>query len=184
MAARHESSEQTALRYTCAMSAQSPVADETAYMDDLQVQMEQIGRQEMPNLGHFCGHCYGRLTDGEDRCRFCGRTITEAPPVDKVPIYVLRVYLAKRRREGIMVNLMAFVGLALAVVVSAVIYFFLTGNWKIIAVISLLFFGWYFANLLGGRLGAGWGYAWGKRVRDRYWVQYLEDRRNGVAPEV
>ena len=178
------SGERQRLRYTDGMSAQTPVADETTYMDDLQVQMEQIGRQETPNLGHFCGHCYGRLTEGEDRCRYCGRAVAEVPPVSKVPIYVLRVYLAKRRREGIMVNLMAFTGLALSVVVSAIIYYFLNGKWKIIAVFSLLFFGWYFANLLGGGFGAEWGYGWGRRVRDRYWLQYLEDRRNGAAPEV
>jgi len=166
------------------MSALTPVTDDTAYLDDLQVQMEQLGRQETPNLGHFCGYCYGRLTDGDERCRYCGRPLSEVAPVGKVPIYVLRVYLAKRRREGTMVNLMAFVGLFLSVVLSGVIYLFLNGYWKIVAVISLLFFGWYFANLLGGWLGAEWGYSWGRRVRDRYWLQYLEDRRNGVAPEV
>src|SRR5579883_2561928 len=166
------------------MSARTTPADDTAYMDALQVQMEQLGRQETPNLGHFCGHCYGRLTEGDEICRYCGHALSEAGTVNKVPIYVLRVYLAKRRREAILVNMMAFVGLALAVVLAGLIYFFLNGYWKTIAVISLLFFGWYFANLLGGRFGAEWGYTWGKRVRDRYWLQYLEDRRNGVAPEV
>jgi|SRR5579875_747821 len=166
------------------MSATIPVTDDTAYLDDLQVQMEELGQQKVPNLGHFCGYCYGRLTEGAERCRYCGRSVAEVPPVNKVPIYVLRVYLAKRRREAIMINTMAIFGLLFATVLSGVLYLFLNGYWKIIAVIALLFFGWYFANLFGGWLGATWGYNWGRRVRDRYWLQYLEDRRNGVAPEV
>lgn len=157
-------------------------ADETAYLDDLQVEMEDLGLQKLPNLGRFCGFCYGRLPDGEERCGHCGRGVAEVPPVSKVPIYVLRVYLAKRRREGIMVNSFAFLGLFLAVVISGLIYFFLVGNWRVIALFVLLFAGWYLANLLGGWFGATLGYNWGRSVRDRYWLQYVEDRRNGVAP--
>lgn len=157
-------------------------AAETAYLDDLQVQMEELGLQKLPNLGRFCGFCYGRLPDGDERCAFCGRPTAEAAPVQKVPIYVLRVYLAKRRREGIMVNSFAFLGLFLAVVISGLIYFFLVGNWRVIALFVLLFAGWYLANLLGGWFGATLGYNWGRSVRDRYWLQYVEDRRNGVAP--
>ncbi|MHB8576407.1 MAG: hypothetical protein ACYDCQ_13865 [Dehalococcoidia bacterium] len=157
---------------------------ETGFLDDLQVQMEEIGLQKVPNLGRFCGFCYGRLPDGQRRCAHCGRGSDEVAPVSKIPIYVLRVYLAKRRREGIMVNLFAFIGLFLAVVLSGVIYFFLIGNWRVIALFVLLGAGWYLANLLGYQVGAVLGYNWGCTVRDRYWVQYVEDRRNGVAPEV
>lgn len=166
------------------MSAPTTTTDETAYMDDLQVQMEELGLQRAPNLGHFCGHCYGRLTDGTERCRYCGTDVRETPSVTKVPIYVLRVYLAKRRREGIMVNTMAFFGMFLAVVLSGLIYFFLVGNWRIISLVVLLVAGWYLANLMGGWFGAELGYSWGRKVRDRYWLQYIEDRRNGTAPEV
>jgi hypothetical protein len=165
------------------VTAETP-ADDTAYLDDLQVQMEELGLQKQPNLGRFCGFCYGRLPDGAERCGFCGRTVAAVAPVAKVPIYVLRVYLAKRRREGLMVNTFAFVGLFLAVVISGLIYFFLVGNWRVIALFVLLFAGWYLANLLGGWLGATLGYNWGRSVRDRYWLQYVEDRRNGVAPLV
>lgn len=158
--------------------------DDVAYLDDLQVQMEELGLQQVPNLGRFCGYCYGRLPDGESVCRHCGRSTDEYAPVSKVPIYVLRVYLAKRRREGIMVNSFAFLGLFLAVVLSGVIYFFLIGYWRVIAILFLLLAGWYLANLLGGWIGATLGYNWGKSVRDNYWLRYLEDRRNGVAPEI
>src|SRR5205085_9720 len=105
---------------------------DTAFLDDLQVQMEEIGLQKVPNLGHFCGFCYGRLPDGATQCSYCGRTVAEVAPVAKVPIYVLRVYLAKRRREGMMVNTFAFIGLFLAVVLSGLIYLFLTGGWRIL----------------------------------------------------
>src|SRR5579883_2358144 len=142
--------------------------DETAYLDDLQVQMEELGLQKAPNLGRFCGYCYGRLPDGETLCRHCQRSTAEVAPVSKVPIYVLRVYLAKRRREGIMVNSFAFLGLFLAVVLSGVIYFFLIGYWRVIAILFLLLAGWYLANLLGGWIGATLGYNWGKSVRDNY----------------
>jgi hypothetical protein len=159
-------------------------ADDTSYLDDLQVQMEELGLQRAPNLGRFCGYCYGRLFDGEQCCRYCKRAADEAGPVTKVPVYVLRVYLAKRRREGIMVNSFAFLGLLLAVVLSGVIYFFLIGNWRVIALVVLLLAGWYFANLLGGWIGATLGYRWGRSVRDRYWRQYVDDRSRGAAPEV
>jgi hypothetical protein len=158
--------------------------DDTAYLDDLQVQMEELGLQRAPNLGRFCGYCYGRLPDGEAVCRYCHHSTDESAPVGKVPIYVLRLYLAKRRREGILVNTFAFLGLFLAVVLSGLIYFFLIGNWRIIALLVLLVAGWYLANLLGYNVGGTLGYNWGRRVRDNYWLRYLEDRRNGVAPEV
>jgi len=162
----------------------APVSGETAYLDDLQVQMEELGLQKVPNLGRFCGYCYGRLPDGEAVCRYCRHGVDEVQPVAKVPIYVLRLYLAKRRREGITVNAFAFVGLFLAVVLSGVIYFFLIGNWRVIALLVLLVAGWYFANLLGYNVGGTLGYNWGRSVRDGYWLRYLEDRRNGVAPDV
>ena len=146
--------------------------------------MEELGLRKAPNLGRFCGYCYGRLVDVEERCRYCERSVEQVPSVTKVPVYILRVYLAKRRREGIMVNSFAFLGLMLAVVISGVIYFFLVGNWRIIALVVLLAAGWYLANLLGGWIGATLGYRWGRSVRDRYWLQYLEDRRRGVAPNV
>ncbi len=157
--------------------------DETAYLDDLQLQMEELGLQKAPNLGRFCGYCYGRLPDGETLCHYCHRSTAEVEPVSKVPIYVLRLYLAKRRREGLLVNTFAFLGLFLAVVLSGLIYFFLIGNWRIIALLVLLAAGWYLANLLGYNVGGTLGYNWGRRVRDNYWLRYCEDRRNGVAPE-
>jgi len=159
-------------------------SSETAYLDDLQEQMEELGLQRAPNLGRFCGYCYGRLPDGEDSCRHCRRPVRAVAPVSKVPIYVLRLYLAKRRREGIMVNSFAFLGLFLAVVLSGVIYFFLIGNWRVLALFVLLLAGWYLANLLGYNVGGTLGYNWGRSVRDNYWLRYLEDRRNGVSPEV
>ena len=165
------------------MSTTAPV-DDTSYLDDLQVQMEELGMQKAPNLGRFCGYCYGRLPDGMQQCSHCGRTTAEVAPVSKVPIYVLRLYLAKRRREGIMVNTFAFIGLFLAVVLSGLIYFFLVGNWRVLALFFLLGAGWYLANLLGGWIGATLGYNWGRKVRDNYWLQYCVDRRNGVAPDV
>lgn len=145
--------------------------------------MEELGLQKAPNLGRFCGYCYGRLVDGDERCRYCNRSQDDVQPVAKVPIYVLRLYLAKRRREGLMVNSFAFLGLLLAVVLSGLVYFFLVGNWRVIALFVLLLAGWYLANLLGGWIGATIGYNWGRSVRDGYWLQYVEDRRKGMAPE-
>jgi hypothetical protein len=158
-------------------------SEEIAYLDDLQMQMEELGLQKAPNLGRFCGYCYGRLPDGDEACRYCHHTTSDVRPVAKVPVYVLRLYLAKRRREGIMVNAFAFLGLFLAVVLSGLIYFFLIGNWRVVALFVLLVAGWYFANLLGYNVGGTLGYNWGRSVRDGYWLRYLEDRRNGVAPE-
>jgi hypothetical protein len=169
--------------YDPGVTATAP-GEETAYLDDLQVQMESLGLQKEVNLGRFCGYCYGRMPDEERTCRYCHRSVDEVAPVSKVPIYVLRLYLAKRRREGIMVNSFAFLGLFLSVVLSGVIYFFLQGNWRVLALLVLLVSGWYLANLFGGWLGATLGYNWGRSVRDNYWLRYLEDRRNGVAPEV
>ena len=160
---------------------------ELRYLDGLQEPMEAIILGQKPNEGRFCGHCYahlaeprpskrGRLPAGE--CTACGRSTEAIAPVKKVPNDVLALYLAKRKREGLIVNAFAFFGLFLSLVLSAVLWFTLPGGWWLVLPFAMLAFGsYYLARLLGLGLGASIGYYSGCGLRDRRWKAYLRDRR-------
>jgi hypothetical protein len=162
------------------------------FLNELQPQMEAIALGQSPNHGRFCGYCYGRLSEPSRRrpsrlpasaCSFCGTRTDEVPQVHRVPDEVLTLYMAKRKREGLIVNLFAFLGIFLALVLSAIVWLITPDNlWKIAPFVVLVLGALYLARLIGYNVGVPVGSASGRRIRDQRWAAFLEKRRAGLIP--
>jgi hypothetical protein len=156
------------------------------FLDELQPSMEAIALGQSPNHGRFCGYCYGRLSEPSRRrpsrlpasaCSFCGTLTTDVPQVHRVPDEVLALYMAKRKREGLIVNLCAFVGIFLALVLSAVTWLVTPDNlWKIAPFVVLVLGALYLARVVGYNVGVPLGSASGRRIRDARWAAFVTKR--------
>lgn len=161
------------------------------YLDELQEPMEAIALGRDSNRGRFCGYCYARLAEAKGRrgeagpvgsCLVCGHALSEAGMVDRVPAEALAIFMAKRKREGLIVNAFAFLGIFLSLLISALLWFLLPGGWWLIAPFAMLAVGsYYLARLLGLGIGASLGYNSGCDLRERGWSQYVAARSGGRA---
>lgn len=154
-------------------------APDTAVLDALQERMDRIIRGEAPNTGQFCGYCYARLEREAQRCAVCGRETSAIEPVTRVPRDALRVYNAHRGKMRLWVNLFAFLGIFLAIVLAGLIVTFLPNPWLWFAVPVMFFGSWYLANLLGGGIGGMLGIKQGTALRAIQWQQLLQRRAAG-----
>ena len=151
-------------------------------LEALQQPMERLGLQEVPNYGRFCGHCFRRLQEEErERCPLCGADLAAVGTVERVPDQVIAIYMAKRKREGLLVNTFAYVGLFLGAASSLVLAMLLPGWWRLGAVLMLVLGSYYLANLLGIAVGGVLGYRWGVSVRNRRWREYDAQRAGPPA---
>jgi hypothetical protein len=157
----------------------SPASGDAAILDALQERMDRIIRGDSPNAGRFCGYCYARLDPDRPACPLCGRDTRETPPVPRVPRDALRAYNAHRRKMRLWVNLFAYLGILLAVILFIVMIVFLPNPWVWFSVPVLFFGSWYLANLLGGGLGAAIGGRQGVPLRAALWGRLLERRAAG-----
>ena len=115
----------------------------------------------------------------ESRCEVCGSSTEQITPVASVPAAVLALYLAKRRREGLLVNGFAFFGIFLSIVLSAILWFLLPSGWfgrNILPFAVLVVGAYYLARFFGLWIGAVIGYNSGRAIRDRRWNRYLAER--------
>jgi hypothetical protein len=161
--------------------APPPNAGDEQILAALQERMERLARGGAPNSGRFCGYCYARLNTGEDTCRVCGRHAHDVPPAAEVPREVLLVYLAHRKKMAFWVNLFAFVGIFIAVVLAGLIVAFLPGPLKFLSIPVLLGGAWYLANLLGGGLGGHLGMRTGAAARARLWREWRHRHAGDAA---
>lgn len=154
--------------------------DDEAILKALQERMERIARGDAPNSGRFCGTCYARLNSGETACKFCGSDTASVPPVDAVPREVLLAYLAHWNKMRLWVNVFAFLGIFIAIVLAAVPLIFFPSALKLLAVPVMLGGAWYFANLLGGWVGGHLGERTGAAARARKWRAFADQRGAAV----
>lgn len=154
--------------------------------------MERLGLGQEANKGRFCGYCYARLGEGRSRkaaalpprCPVCAQSTREVAALDRVPSEVLAIYLAKRRREGLVVNLFAFFGIFVAFVLSGVLWLVFPGPgiWReIVSLGTLAAGGYYLARLFGLWIGAALGYRSGCTLRNRRWRAFVSQRAAETA---
>jgi DNA-directed RNA polymerase subunit RPC12/RpoP len=156
---------------------EDPDVREHEILEAQQQPMERLGLQEVPNYGRFCGHCYRRLQDEEAaECPLCGSKLDRVGTVSRVPAEAIAVFMAKRKREGLLVNTFAYVGLFIGAATSLGMAMLLPGWWRLAAVVMLVLGSYYLANLLGIAVGGVLGYRWGVSIRDRRWQEYVAQR--------
>lgn len=146
--------------------------DDATILEALQERMERIARGAAPNFGRFCGYCYVRLTAEDTACKVCKRRTRDVAPVESVPKDVLLAYLAHRKKMMLWVNLFAFLGIFISVILAGLMVAFLPSALKLLAIPVLLGGAWYFANLLGGGLGGHIGMRSGAAARLKKWQAF------------
>lgn len=156
------------------------------FSDRLTTALETMFRGEAPNVGRFCGHCYTPLDPERTQCPHCGHPVEERPPVERVPSEVLEMFRQLRRRESLVVNSFAYLGMALGVLTFiAVFYVLFTLNanvWWFVFNIALLFvLARVLAGLLGGVLGDEMGFRYARRKLAEEWREY-QVARNQQSP--
>jgi hypothetical protein len=156
-------------------------------LDRLQHRMEAVALGEEDNSGAFCGRCFNRLDDTRRtsnlplQCPVCRTSTQDSAPVEHVPGEVLAIYMAKRTREGLIVNLFAFAGIFLSLLLSALLWFLLPSNlWRIASFAMLALGSYYLARLVGYQVGVPIGAESGRRLRDRRWREFEQLRQDGA----
>lgn len=159
--------------------------DVPIFSERLTVVLETIFKGEAPNAGRFCGHCYSPIDPERRQCPQCGRAVAERAPVEHVPDEVLEMFRQLRHRESMVVNGLAYLGLALGVLTFIVAFYVLftlgAGIWWFVFNIALLFvLSRLLAGLLGGVLGDEMGFRYARRKLSEDWDAYEAQREPRV----
>ena len=148
----------------------------------LEAFLDQLREGATPNFGSFCGSCYNPLPAGHDGCDHCGQAIAARPPVTSVPAEVIEMHRRKLRRESLIVNAFAYLGLLLGVAIFvglvAIDVFYLGGAlWLLVLSLVVLLVGSrLLAGLLGGVIGDELGYRYASRRLAEEWATYVGKR--------
>ena len=144
--------------------------------------LDTIFKGEAPNAGRFCGHCYTPLDQQRTHCPHCGCAVVEHAPVEHVPREVLAMFRNLRRRESLVVNGFAYLGMLLGVLIFIAVFYILfqrnVSVWWYVFDIALLFvLARGLAGLLGGFVGDELGFRYARRKLAEEWRAYEEGRR-------
>jgi len=148
----------------------------------LEAFLDNVDSGEAPNSGSFCAFCYNPLPAGFQRCDHCGQTSSERAPVDSLPITVIEMYHRKQRRESIIVNAFAYLGLALGLalflgmVAINVIYLDRALWFFILATVVFLVGSRVLAGILGGVVGDEVGFRYAQRRLAEDWAAHVAER--------
>ena len=146
-----------------------------AFLDNLQA-------GEAPNSGSFCGFCYNPLPAGFERCDHCGQDLRERPPISSLPNAVIEMYRRKQRRESLIVNSFAYLGLALGLalflglVAINVLYLDRALWFFLIATAVFLVGSRLFAGIFGGVIGDEVGFRYAARRLAEDWAAHVAER--------
>ena len=152
-------------------------ADIPIFSERLMTALATMIRGEAPNVGRFCGYCYTPLDPERTQCPHCGHPVEERPPVERVPSEVLEMFRQLRRRESLVVNSFAYLGLGLGVLTFIVIFYVIyTLNasvwWFVSNIIMLFVLSRVLAGLLGGVVGDEVGFRYARRKLVEEWREY------------
>ena len=165
---------------------ESGQADIPIFSERLMTALAAMVKGEAPNVGRFCGYCYTPLDPERTQCPHCGHPVEEQPPVERVPSEVLQMFRQLRRRESLVVNSFAYLGLGLGVLTFIVIFYVIytlnASIWWFVSNIILLFvLSRVLAGLLGGVVGDEVGFRYARRKLVEEWREY-EAARNQQPP--
>jgi hypothetical protein len=151
------------------------------FSDRLTEVIETVVKGGAPNAGHFCGFCYTPIDRQRMHCPHCRMAVADYRPVGKVPDEVLEMFRTLRRRESLVVNSFAYVGIfAGAFIFIAVFYLLFLLNaglwWYIFDIVLLFVAARVLAGLLGGFVGDELGYRYSRRKLAQEWRAYVSAR--------
>ena len=144
--------------------------------------LDRLQEGETPNAGRFCSFCYNPLPPETARCDHCGQVLAERPAITSLPRDVVEMHRRMRRRESVVVNSFAYLGLALGLalflglVAVNVLYLDRALWFFVIATVVFLVASRVLAGILGGFIGDEIGYRYGHGKLAEEWRQHLASR--------
>ena len=148
----------------------------------LEAFLDRLAEGETPNAGAFCAFCYNPLPAGFERCDHCGQGISARKPIASLPADVIEMHGRKRRRESLIVNSLAYAGLALALalflgLVAVNVLYMESALWFfVIATVVLLIASRLFPALLGGVIGDDVGFRYANKRLAEDWTDHVAKR--------
>jgi hypothetical protein len=155
----------------------------------LEAFLDQLQEGSTPNAGRFCSFCYNPLPPDFDRCDHCGQTVSgPAIPaegrrvLESLPPAVVEMYRRKQRRESLVVNSFAYLGLGLGLalflglVAINVLYLDKAFWFFLLATVLFLVGSRVFAGLIGGFIGDEIGYRYANRRLSEDWTAHVTER--------
>ena len=139
--------------------------------------LEDVLTGKAPNRGRFCGHCYTPLAADRRSCPHCDTPVSRRPPLEEVPAAVAAMYRRQRRRESLVVNSFAYLGLALGVGLWLLLFVIYDALWwRLLTIAFLVVAARVFAALVGGLVGDEVGYRFARRRLAREWQAWVTRR--------
>lgn len=151
--------------------------------------LNQLAEGETPNAGSFCSFCYNPLPPGMEQCDHCGQSALGRAAITSLPGAVIEMHRRLRRRESLIVNAFAYLGLALALALflglvtvnvlsmAGELWFF------IVATAVLLVASRLFPALLGGVIGDEVAFRYARKRLAQEWTQHLTERERANGRE-
>jgi hypothetical protein len=146
--------------------------------------LDQLREGETPNHGRFCAFCYNPLPPEFDRCDHCGQEPRGRAPLTAIPDAVVEMHRRKQKRESIVVNSFAYLGLAIALalflgmVAINVLYIDRELWFYFIATGVLLIGARVLPAIIGGVIGDEIGYRYANRRLAEDWATHVTEREN------
>jgi len=159
----------------------SALPEVPVFSDRLSTLLEEMFDGQAPNAGRFCGNCYTPMDAQRTACPHCGRPVDDRPPVERVPREVLLMFRSMRRRESLVVNSFAYLGLALGVLIFIGVFYIIFSLdaaiwWYVFDIVLLFVLARALAGLLGGYVGDELGFRYSRRKLVEEWQAYEAER--------
>jgi len=172
----------------------TPNAPRQVFSDRLNEFLSQIQAGDTPNFGAFCSFCYNPLPQSfqrwktgdtpvpPDRCDHCGQSTADRPNLTSIPQDVLDMHRRKLKRESLVVNSFAYLGLALGLAIflgmvainvlymEKALWFFILATFVFLVGSRLL------AGIFGGIFGDEIGFRYANKHLAEDWADHLSDR--------
>jgi hypothetical protein len=150
----------------------------------LEAFLDRLQEGETPNAGSFCSFCYNPLPPEFQRCDHCGQDLYGRGAVTSLPQDVIDMHRRKQRRESVVVNSFAYLGLGmglalfLGMVAINVLYMEKAFWFFLVALVVFLVGSRLFAGIVGGVIGDEVGFRYANRRLSEDWASYVTQRQN------
>jgi hypothetical protein len=147
--------------------------------------LDQLQAGETPNSGTFCAFCYNPLPTGFERCDYCGHPVQDRKPVPSLPEEVLLMHRRKQKRESLVVNSLAYLGLALSMAIFLgmvainVLYLERALWFFVVAIVLLMVNSRVLPGIIGGVIGDEVGYRYANKRLAEDWAAHVSRRETG-----
>ncbi len=144
--------------------------------------LDQLVDGETPNSGSFCSFCYNPLPVSFERCDHCGQSLADRPAIKSIPQDVIDMQRRMRRRESLVVNSFAYLGLAMGfalflglvainvLLLNKALWFFLFATFVFLVGSRFL------AGIVGGVIGDEIGYRYAHKHLAEDWRTHVAQR--------